>query len=109
MVIKKRTDDEIDSFLRKFEKPITSRLDLIKLRQLSNEEVERTVELIKIQEQKLKEFIKQQKEQDKLVGSMKFELRGKRIKPAEQLFEQESADGIEVFDIEEEPEEETEV
>ena len=109
MVAKKRTDDEIDQFLTKFEKPITSRLDSIKLRQLSNEEVERTIELIKIQEQKLKDFIKQQKEQDKVVNSMKFELRGKRIKPAEQLFEHESADGIEVFEIEEEPEEETEV
>lgn len=109
MVAKKRTDDEIDQFLTKFEKPITSRLDSIKLRQLSNEELERTIELIKIQEQKLKDFIKQQKEQDKVVNSMKFELRGKRIKPAEQLFEHESADGIEVFEIEEEPEEETEV
>jgi hypothetical protein len=109
MVAKKRTDDEIDQFLSKFERPITSRLDSIKLRQLSNEEVERTVELIKIQEQKLKDFIKQQREQDKIVGSMKFELRGKRIKPAEQLFEHESVDGIEVFEIDEEPEEETEV
>lgn len=109
MVAKKRKDDEIEEFLSRFDRPIASRLDGIKLRQLSNEEVERTVELIKIQEQKLKELIRQNKEQDKLVSSMKFELRGKRIKPAEQLFEQDSVDGIEVFEIEEELEENEEV
>jgi len=109
MVAKKRTDDEIDEFLTKFEKPITSRLDSIKLRQLSNEEVERTIELIKIQEQKLKEFIKQEKEQDKLVNSMMFELRGKKIKPAEQLFEHEEVDGIQVFELEEEQQQQEEV
>jgi hypothetical protein len=109
MVAKKRTDKEIDEFLRKFEKPITSRLDSIKLRQLSNEEVDRTVVLIKEQEQKLKELIKDQKEQDRLVHSMKLKLRGKRIKPAEQLFENEEIDGIEVFEIDQEPEEEAEV
>ena len=109
MVAKKRTDDEIDEFLTKFEKPITSRLDSIKLRQLSNEEVERTIELIKIQEQKLKEFIKQEKEQDKLVNSMRFQLRGKRIKPAEKLFEHDEVDGIQVFEVEEEHQEEQEV
>ena len=109
MVAKKRTDDEIGNFISKFDRPIATRLDSIKLRQLSNEEVERTIELIKIQEQKLKEFIKQHKEQDKLVNSMKFDLRGRKIKPAEHLFEQEEVDGIEVFDIEEEPEEEHEV
>jgi hypothetical protein len=109
MLAKKRTDKEIDEFLRKFEKPITSRLDSIKLRQLSNEEVDRTVVLINEQEQKLRELIKSQREQEKLVDSMKFELRGKRIKPAEQLFENEEIDGIEVFEIDQEPEEETEV
>lgn len=109
MVVKKRTDKEIDEFLKKFEKPIASRLDSIKLRQLSNEEVDRTVVLIKEQEQKLKELIKRQKEQDKLVQTMKFELRGKRIKPAEQLFANEEIDGIEVFEIDQEPEEESEV
>jgi hypothetical protein len=109
MVVKKRTDKEIDEFLKKFDKPIASRLDSIKLRQLSNEEVDRTVVLIKEQEQKLKELIKRQKEQDKLVHAMKFELRGKRIKPAEQLFGNEEIDGIEVFEIDQEPEEEPEV
>jgi hypothetical protein len=109
MVAKKRTDKEIDEFLKKFDKPIASRLDSIKLRQLSNEEVDRTVVLIKEQEQKLKELIKSQKEQDRIVKSMKFELRGKRIKPAEQLFENEEIDGIEVFEIDQEPEEEAEV
>ncbi len=109
MVVKKRNDKEIDEFLKKFDKPIASRLDSIKLRQLSNEEVDRTVVLIKEQEQKLKELIKRQKEQDKLVQAMKFELRGKRIKPAEQLFGNEEIDGIEVFEIDQEPEEESEV
>lgn len=109
MVAKKRTDSEIDEFLKKFEKHISNRLDAIRLRQLSNEEVDRTASLIKEQEQKLKEFMRLQKEQDKLVNSMVFELRGKRIKPAEQLFETEQVDGIDVFEIEEEPEEETEV
>ncbi len=109
MVVKKRNDKEIDEFLKKFDKPIASRLDSIKLRQLSNEEVDRTVVLIKEQEQKLKELIKRQKEQDKLVQAMKFELRGKRIKPAEQLFGNEEIDGIEVFEIDQEPEEEPEV
>jgi hypothetical protein len=109
MVAKKRTDSEIDEFLKKFEKQISNRLDAIRLRQLSNEEVDRTSSLIKEQEQKLKEFMRLQKEQEKLVHSMVFELRGKRIKPAEQLFETEQVDGIDVFEIEEEPEEETEV
>lgn len=109
MVAKKRTDKEIDEFLKKFEKRISSRLDSIKLRQLSNEEVERTVSLIADQEKKLKDFIAQQKAQNKVVAAMKFELRGKRIKPADHLFEQDEIDGIEVFEIDEEPEEETEV
>jgi DNA gyrase/topoisomerase IV subunit A len=109
MVAKKRTDSEIDEFLKKFERPISNRLDSIKLRQLSNEEVNRTTSLIKEQEQKLKELIRLNKEQEKLVSSMKFELRGKKIKPAEQLFNNESVNGIEVFSIEEEPEQETEV
>ena len=108
MVVKKRTDDEITQFLSKFERPITSRLDSIKLRQLSNEEVERTVELIAIQEQNIKEILQAEKQQEKLVNSMKFELRGKRIKPAEQLFEHQEIDGIEVFDLQE-LDEETEV
>jgi len=108
MVAKKRNEKEIDEFLSKFQKNISARLDSIKLRSLSNQEIDRTVQLIKDQESKLKEFIKQQKQQNTLVASMKFELRGKKIKPAEQLFENEDIDGIEVFNVEE-PEQETEV
>lgn len=47
MIAAKRKDTEIDKFLEKFEKKISTRLDAIRLRFLSAEEVTRTVQKIK--------------------------------------------------------------
>lgn len=112
MVAKKRKEEEIDEFLSayKSDKGIINRLDSIKLRNLSNEEIERTVAAIKEEESNLKALKIKRKDQEKIVSSMSFELRGKKIKPAEQLFNDDEENGIQVFTLDEdEPVEESEV
>ena len=59
MIAKKRKDTEIDKFLSKFDKKISMRLDAIRLRFLSAEEVSRTVKKIKELEAEKKKLYKE--------------------------------------------------
>lgn len=102
----KRTQKEIDEFLEQFPKHIASRLDSLKIRVLNIDEVKKTQEAISDQKIAVKDANRQVQEQKEKVEAMSFELRGKRIKPVDSLFETGEESGIEIFEPEEEQEEE---
>lgn len=113
MVSKKRTDKEVDEFLKQFNKQISNRLDGLSLRKLTTEEIKRTADKIKELE---KEKIKLQKEYnalqakfDKAVDpTIKRGTVNKKVSTID-LFDDsnlEEYDGITVFKGDEEEEEE---
>jgi DNA gyrase/topoisomerase IV subunit A len=107
LMFKKRTQSEIEEHLKVHEKRTHDRLDSLKMRVLSTDEIKKTEDAIKSQRILLDEIRRDLKAQQKTVNSMTFELRGKKIKPAEQLFEVSEENGIEIFANDDEQEEES--
>lgn len=101
----KRTQNDIDEFLEQFSKHIATRLDSLKIRLLNIDEVKKTQDAITEQKKAVKEVNKQVQEQKEKVENMSFEMRGKRIKPVDSLFETDYDSGVEVYSIEDEHEE----
>ena len=109
MVIKKRTNTEIFDFLTKFESWISSRLQRIEIVKLSSdhikqteldikeikEKIAQTKKSIKIQEKKYKETLNSVKK----IGKIKVK------NSSSPLFQTDSIDGIEIFQVEEDEEE----
>ncbi|MCK9576014.1 MAG: DNA gyrase subunit A [Candidatus Pacearchaeota archaeon] len=100
MLVKKRTEAEIDTFLEQFDKRISNRLNSTLLRHLSADELQRTVAKIKEIEKELKETQKETEKLQKIFAKMKDVAltRGVKNKAAKDLFDEvEMIDGIEVF------------
>lgn len=106
---KKRAQSEMDEFLSKYEQRISSRLDSLKIRMLNTDEVERTRREILEKQKEVKDSKELLLKQKEKVSIMKFELRGKRIKPSDALFSTGEMNGIEIFSHEEEQEDEVEI
>lgn len=102
---KKRTQEEIEDHIKVHEKRTYDRLDSLKMRILSTDEISKTEIMIEQQKKELEKVKLDLKKQEKIVQGTNFELRGKRIKPAEQLFAPSEENGIEIFSSEEEQEE----
>lgn len=105
MLEKKRTENEIDAFLEKFDNKISTRLNNTLLRHLSNEELKRIVEKIKELEKKQKDLRKQTEQLENAFKKLKdiSLTRGVKNKASKDLFDElETIDGIDVFRGEEE-------
>lgn len=115
MSVKKRKEDEILKFFSKYSQRISNRLDGIKLRKLSNDEIKRV-------QDKIKELEKEKEGLDKLVNKLRKEfekLEDPTIKRKTEnktktgdLFDDsdfEDYDGIEIFGNSNEDEEELEI
>lgn len=104
MVAKKRKESEINDFFFNFDKWIREKLDLIKLRYLTQEEIQKTIKDILDIKLEIKQNQKDYKEQEKLVKSMNFVLRGRNVKPSTELFDEDDqiSDEFEVFKSENE-------
>lgn len=100
MLEKKRKDSEIDTFLNKFHKNISTRLNGILLRHLSAEELKRTIDKIKELEKKQKDLQKQVTRLEKSFAKLKdiAMTRGVKNKASKDLFDSvETINGIDVF------------
>lgn len=100
MLQKKRKDAEIDKFLSKFDKRISSRLNGILLRHLSDEELKRTIAKIKELEKKQKDLQKQVTKLEKSFAKLTDTAmsRGVKNKSSKDLFDElENINGIDVF------------
>lgn len=113
MLVKKRTDSEVDGFLEQFSDYISRRLDSISLRKLTAEEIKRTEAKIKELEKEKskleKEYQKLQKDFDKLVDPTTKRGTVNKQMASFDLFDEsdfEEYDGIAVFKGSEEDEDE---
>jgi hypothetical protein len=96
----KKTDSEIDIFLKKFTDKIASRLSNILLMKLSKEELQRTIEKIKLLKEDKNKKIKETKETKTIFENLSdiSLTRGTKNKMVKDLLEDvESIDGIEFF------------
>lgn len=109
MIAKKRTNGEIVDFLSQFEGWISSRLQKIEIVKLSTEHIKQTENDIKELKKKIEETKKEIKAQEKIyketTKKISKENKGKQTKISSGLFETSQVDGIEIFQVEEEPEE----
>jgi len=100
MLKTKRKEDEIETFLKKYKKEISARLDGILLKRLNTNELDRVKELIAKYTDEIKEIKKKLKELLKEFEKMEdtSRKRGVKNKQSKDLFEEvEVIDGIEVF------------
>ena len=110
MMEKKRTSDEVKTWLKPFKPKIRSRLDSIRLTVLTLEEIKATQELIKITIKQLeaeKKIVKTQLEKCSLLEKS-FIGKSKINVGARSLFEEDkpiTIDGIDIYQIEDENEE----
>lgn len=109
MISKKRSNTEIIDFLSVFPNWISSRLQKIEIIRLSSDHIKQTEVDIKEFENKIQNSKKLVKEQEKIhkEASKKIESLGKikSFKPSGSLFEPSQIDGIEIFQVEEQEEE----
>ncbi len=109
MLDKKRTRQEVLDFLKKFDKGIADRLDIIRLSSLNAETVKETDIAIKDEIARLKELNQGVKIQERVVKTYKFSNKAK-VKVASALFESsgpKEVDGISVWEGPEDEEEES--
>lgn len=108
MISKKRTNDEIIKFLSEFQNWISQRLQKIEIVRLSTDHIKQTEADIKNLESKINETKKKVKDQEKVhkeaVSKIQSLGKIKSFKPPVNLFESTHMDGIEVFQVEEEEE-----
>lgn len=100
MLEKKRKETEIDSFLSKFDKKISGRLNGILLRHLNAEELQRVINKIKELEKKQKQLNKETAALEKAFTKKKDVslTRGVKNKASKDLFDEvENIDGIDIF------------
>lgn len=100
MIAKKRTEKEVEDFLKKFEQKIAARLDGILLKRLNENEIKRVEELIDKLTKEIKDYKASLKELEKEFSKMEdtAKKRGVSNKAVKDLFEDiEIVDGIEVF------------
>jgi hypothetical protein len=109
MVAKKRKNDEINEFLSAFESWISNRLQKIEAVKLSTEHIAQTESDIKELKKKIEETKKLMKEQEKkykeTIQIIQKANKGKQTKIPAMLFETNQVDGIEIFQVVEEEEE----
>lgn len=107
MIAKKRTNKEIEDFLSQFENWISSRLQKIEIVKLNTEHIRQTEIDIKEFKKNIEETKKKVKEQEKIykeeMKKIAKEKKGKQTKIMSSLFEVTQMDGIEIFQVEEEP------
>lgn len=100
MLKKKRTEKEVEEFLKGFDEKISARLDCILLKRLNAEELKRVEELIDKLTKEIKEFKTSLKKLESEFSKMEDTAakRGIQNKAVKDLFEDiEVIDGIEVF------------
>lgn len=100
MLTKKRTESEVETFIKKFKEHISSRLDGILLKRLNENELKRTEELITKFKEDIKNYKSTLKELTKEFENMEdtSKKRGIENKGSKDLFDDvEVIDGIEVF------------
>lgn len=107
MIAKKRANKEIEDFLSPFENWISSRLQKIEIVKLNTEHIKQTEIDIKESKKNIDETKKKVKEQEKIykeeMKKIAKEKKGKQTKIMSSLFEVTQMDGIEIFQVEEEP------
>lgn len=87
MLEKKRSRDEVLTFIKKYDSNISDRLDVIRLSALNAETIKETELAIKEETQRLKGLNNEVKVQEKVIKSLKFVNKAK-IKVANSLFEE---------------------
>lgn len=107
MLEKKRNRQEVLDFMKKFDKSISDRLDIIRLSALNSETVKETEIAIKEETSRLKQLNQEVKVQEKVVKNYTFANKAK-VKVASALFEVSGPKFIEGVDVWEGPEDEEE-
>jgi DNA gyrase/topoisomerase IV subunit A len=109
MVAKKRTNTEIVDFLAPFQNWISQRLQKIEIIRLSTDHIKQTEIDIKEIKENIAKTKKEVKDQEKIHKDMMKKIGGmtqiKTIRPNNSLFESTQSDGIEIYQIPEEDEE----
>ena len=110
MILKKRTNDEIIKFLSDFPNWISQRLQKIEIIRLSTDHIKQTEIDIKEVKSKIESTKKKVKDQEKIhkEALKKIESLGKikSFKPTSNLFEPTQVEGIEIYQVPEEMDEE---